>query len=162
MKQLIIINGAPGVGKTAVSKALNNYLSKSIWIDGDWCWMMDPFIVNDENKVMVESNIDHLLMNAIQNSHFDHIIFNWVIPSDSVMNRIMSRLDQSQINIHKFTLTCDAAPLKKRMMKDQRSSDQIKKSIKDQDRFNQMATIKINTSDLSVDEVVKKIGETIC
>lgn len=42
-----------GVGKTATSKELNKKLNNSVWLDGDWCWMMNPFTVNDENKNMV-------------------------------------------------------------------------------------------------------------
>lgn len=161
MKDLIIINGSPGVGKTAVSRALNKGLSKSIWIDGDWCWKMAPFIVNEENKTMVESNINHFLNNAIKNSNFDHIIFSWVIPADSIMNRIISRLETSDLNIHTFTLICDGKMLKKRMKKDQREKDQILDSIQSQGKFIQMDTIKIDTSDLDVNDVARIIGEKI-
>jgi tRNA uridine 5-carbamoylmethylation protein Kti12 len=40
-KKLIIINGVPGVGKSTVSKELHKSLPKSVWLDGDWCWMMN-------------------------------------------------------------------------------------------------------------------------
>ncbi len=53
IKKLIIINGTMGVGKTATSKELNKKLNNSVWLDDDWCWMMNPFTVNDENKNMV-------------------------------------------------------------------------------------------------------------
>jgi broad-specificity NMP kinase len=59
MKELIIINGTMGIGKSVTCKELNRKLDKSVWLDGDWCWMMNPFIVNDENKQMVEDNIMH-------------------------------------------------------------------------------------------------------
>lgn len=63
MKKLIIINGTMGVGKTATSKALYQKLESSVWLDGDWCWMMNPFIVNEENKTMVIDNITHHFRN---------------------------------------------------------------------------------------------------
>ena len=50
-KKLFIVNGAMGVGKT---KKLQN----SVWLDGDWCWMINPFVVNEENKRMVINNIN--------------------------------------------------------------------------------------------------------
>ncbi len=53
IKKLIIINGTMRVGKTATSKELNKKLNNSVWLDDDWCWMMNPFTVNDENKNMV-------------------------------------------------------------------------------------------------------------
>jgi len=46
-KKLIIINGTMGVGKSTISKALYKNLENSVWLDGDWCWMMNPFIVNE-------------------------------------------------------------------------------------------------------------------
>ncbi|WP_422563170.1 AAA family ATPase [Clostridium botulinum] len=52
-KKLIIINGIMGVGKTATSKELNKKPNNSVRLDDDWCWMMNPFTVNDQNKNMV-------------------------------------------------------------------------------------------------------------
>lgn len=63
MKNLIIINGTMGVGKSTVCKELNKRLIRSVWLDGDWCWMMNPWVVNDENKKMVVQNINFLLRN---------------------------------------------------------------------------------------------------
>ena len=70
MKKLIIINGVPGVGKTAVCKKLYKQILGSVWLDGDWCWMMNPFIVTKENKKMVEDNIVFILRNFLNNSSY--------------------------------------------------------------------------------------------
>ena len=50
MKKILFIGGPMGIGKTAVSERLNQLLDHSVFLDGDWCWNMDPFIVNEENK----------------------------------------------------------------------------------------------------------------
>ena len=60
-KTLIVINGCMGVGKTAVAQALYRRLQHSVWLDGDWCWMMNPWVISEENKRMVEDNITYLL-----------------------------------------------------------------------------------------------------
>lgn len=73
-KKLIIINGVPGVGKSTVSKELHTSLSKSVWLDGDWCWMMNPWMITEENIKMVERNINYLLRSYFSNSTFDYII----------------------------------------------------------------------------------------
>ncbi len=57
-KKLFIVNGAMGVGKTTTCKELSKKLQNSVWLDGDWCWMIDPFVVNEENKRMVINNIN--------------------------------------------------------------------------------------------------------
>ena len=63
MKKLYLIGGTMGVGKTAACQALKRLLPGSVFLDGDWCWDADPFVVNDETKAMVEDNICHLLNN---------------------------------------------------------------------------------------------------
>ena len=65
MKKLIIINGTMGVGKTTVSERLYKSLENSFWLDGDSCWYMNPFVVNEENKKMVIENISFILNNFI-------------------------------------------------------------------------------------------------
>ena len=53
MKTLIFINGPMGVGKTAVCRELLERLTPGVYLDGDWCWNMNPFQVTDETKSMV-------------------------------------------------------------------------------------------------------------
>ncbi len=74
-KKLIIVNGAMGVGKTTTCKELNKSLQNSVLLDGDWCWMMNPFVVNEENKKMVIDNITYLLRGFIRNSTIEYVIF---------------------------------------------------------------------------------------
>lgn len=57
-KKLFIVNGAMWVGKTTTCKELSKKLQNSVWLDGDWCWMINPFVVNEENKRMVINNIN--------------------------------------------------------------------------------------------------------
>ena len=61
MKKLIIINGTMGTGKSTVSELILKKLEKSVYLDGDWCWNMNPFTVNEENIEMVLKNIIFLL-----------------------------------------------------------------------------------------------------
>lgn len=64
-------------------------LINSVWLDGDWCWMMNPFTVSDENKNMVINNITHLLRSFLTNSSFQYVIFNWVIHYEDIFNLIL-------------------------------------------------------------------------
>ena len=75
MKQLYLIGGPMGVGKTAVSRRLAAMLERSVLLDGDWCWMMHPFAVTDETKAMVMDNIAYLLGNFLRCSAIDHVVF---------------------------------------------------------------------------------------
>ena len=65
VKRLYIIGGAMGIGKTTVCQILKKELPKAAFLDGDWCWDMDPFQVTEETKAMVMENIVYLLNNFI-------------------------------------------------------------------------------------------------
>ena len=63
MKRLYVIGGTMGVGKTTVCRRLARRLPNSAFLDGDWCWDMDPFQVTDATRAMVLDNISALLRN---------------------------------------------------------------------------------------------------
>ena len=78
MKNLILINGTMGAGKTTVSRALQKILPDAVFLDGDWCWDADPFLVTEETKRMVMENITFLLAQFLDCSAYQNVIFCWV------------------------------------------------------------------------------------
>ena len=93
LKNLYIIGGTMGVGKTTTCRILKNQLKNSAFLDGDWCWDMNPFSVTDETKKMVLDNICYVLNNFIKCSIFENIIFCWVLHEQSIIDTIMSKLN---------------------------------------------------------------------
>lgn len=61
MKTLYLIGGTMGVGKTTTCQILKRELPKAVFLDGDWCWDADPFVVTPETQSMVLGNIAYLL-----------------------------------------------------------------------------------------------------
>ena len=112
-KKLIFIGGAPGVGKSTVARLLLNDLENCVWLDGDDLWRMNPFIVDDSTKKMVENNISFVLNSFIQ-AQFSYIIFTWVLHMDSIVNAILSSIDLSGYDFRHYALTCDEKTLKER------------------------------------------------
>lgn len=157
MKKVIIINGTMGVGKSSVCKELNKRIDKSVWLDGDWCWMMNPWVFNDENKKMVEDNIAFLLNNFLTNSTFEYVIFNWVIHREEIFKLILDRLEDYKFKLYKVTLICSESALVKRMKEDCRSTEVIGVSLQRLKAYKSMSTIKIDTTNKSIQETVDKI-----
>lgn len=157
--KLIIINGVMGVGKSVTSKALNQALSKSVWLDGDWCWMMDPFVVNDITKEMVIDNITYQLNNFINSKQFEHIIFNWVIDEEYIYSEVIKRL--VPIDIYKITLMCSKETLSNRIKQDikagLRDEDNLNRSLNKYQKYQDLNSIKINTDNKDIDTVIKEI-----
>lgn len=162
MKKLILINGTMGAGKTAVCSGLNKKLNESVWLDGDWCWMMNPFKVTEENKAMVISNITYMLRNFLNNSGFQYVIFDWVMHQESIINDILNKLEGVQdFKTYKLTLICSEAKLRKRILKDVqngvRDIEVLERSIARLYLYEDMDTIKINTDNIDVEGVVHEI-----
>ena len=164
-KKLIIINGVMGIGKTTICKELYKKLENSFWLDGDSCWMMNPFIVNEENKKMVLDNITYILNNFLKNSSTKYVVFNWVIPTDDIMNDVLGRIDVADISIYKITLMSSKDELVKRIGKDiklgLRDKGNIKRSLERFDLYHNMNTQKLDTSKKTVENIVKEIIDII-
>ena len=160
-KKLIIINGTIGVGKTAVCKRLYKKLENSVWLDGDWCWMMNPFKVAEEKKRMVEDNITHLLRNFLNNPDFEYVIFSWIIHQEIIYKILLDKLQSFDFDLIKITLMCSEDELLERLKRDNRSDEEIRKSLEYFDCYPKLDSTKIDTTNKSILEVVEELIECL-
>lgn len=56
MKNIYLIDGTMGAGKTTTCQILKNKLPNCVFLDGDWCWDMHPFQVTPETKKLETEN----------------------------------------------------------------------------------------------------------
>jgi len=156
LKHLILINGTMGVGKTATSRELQKLLPRCVFLDGDWCWDMSPFIVTEETKAMVEDNISHMLNNFLRCSELENIIFCWVMHHQAIIDSLLSRLDTHDSEIFRFSLICSDEALTQRLHNDVvngvRSADIIARSLARQRNYLEMETHKIDTTEISAEQ----------
>lgn len=150
-----------GVGKTTIGQKLKNKLPNSVILDGDWCWDMSPFQVTEETKDMVIENICYLLNNFIKCSVFKNIIFCWVLHQQEIIDTIFSKIDISECRCISLSLVCSEEVLKRRLsrdiMKGSRSIDIIKRSIEYIPMYHLVSSIKIDTSEKTIEEVTEMI-----
>ena len=157
MKKLIVINGAMGVGKTSICKELNKKLTNSVWLDGDWCMMMNPWNVTETNKKVFLDNINYLLNNFLANTAFDYVLFSWVIPREDMIDYLIKKLSNHRFELRKITLLCEDKKLKERMLQDGRDMFTIEKSMLYQKAYGNFDTIKVDTTELSVSKTVNEV-----
>ncbi|BCZ46071.1 hypothetical protein psyc5s11_21380 [Clostridium gelidum] len=165
MKKLIMINGTMGVGKSTVCNILFKMLNNSVYLDGDWCWNMNPFVVSDENKEMVINNISYLLKSYLNNSGYKYIIFCWVMHDEAIFKQILDKLKEFDFELHKVSLVCSEESLKNRLDVDVkngiRKTDVISRSIERISFYEKMDTVKIDVSNITPHETAKKICEIV-
>lgn len=161
MKNIIMINGTMGVGKTTVCRELQKIIPKNVFLDGDWCWDMNPFIVTEETKTMVVNNISYLLNSFLNCSEYDNIIFCWVMDEQSILDEVLSRLNTSGCKVFTFSLVCSPKKLQEHLLKDIeagiRKEDIINKSLLRISKYDKLTTEKIDMSEITPKEAAELI-----
>ena len=162
MKNLFLIGGTMGVGKTTVSQILKKTLPNAVFLDGDWCWDADPFIVTEETKAMAQDNICHLLGNFLRCSEYENVIFCWVMHEQAIIDDLLSRLDVQECVVKKISLVCSEQALRRRLEKDVaagvRTEDVIERSLARTGLYEKLDTLKIDTTDLDADGAARAIA----
>ena len=161
-KKLYLIGGVMGIGKTATCRILNKKLPNSVFLDGDWCWYSDPLIATTETKKIVIDNITHALNNFINCSAYDNIIFCWILNKQGAIDAIKTRLNLENCQLCPISLVCSPEALKQRIAKDikigKRDADALARSLALLPEYDELDTIKIDTSNLDINNVVDAIS----
>ena len=119
-KDLYMIGGPMGVGKTTVCRQLQRLLDRSVFLDGDWCWDARPFQVTEETREMVLDNIAFLLNSFLRCSAYDHVIFCWVLHRAEIWEEVLRRLTEPY-SLRAVSLICTPEALRSRLEGDIRA-----------------------------------------
>lgn len=161
MKNLYIIGGTMGVGKTTVCRYLKEQLDNSVFLDGDWCWDSSPFQVTEETKAMVTDNICHLLNNFLHCSAYENIIFCWVMHEQAIIDGILHRLDTKNCRVNCISLVADEKSLRERLNADVangiRTADVVERSVARIPKYSCLNTVKIDASGKTVPQIAEEI-----
>lgn len=163
MKNLIIVGGTMGVGKTATCRELQKILPRNVFLDGDWCWDMHPFVVTDETKAMVEDNITHLLNSFLACSEFENILFCWVLHKQEILDHLIAKLNLDNSTTYNCSLVSNKQALSERLSRDisagKRERDIIERSTARIPLYDELDTVKIDVSTISPADAAQRITE---
>lgn len=167
MKNLIVIGGPMGVGKTAVSRCLQKHLAPAAFLDGDWCWDMQPFNVTPETKKMVQENIAFMLRSFLKCSQYENVIFCWVLPEDAVWDELRQRIGADlSFRLFRFTLLCKEESLRARLERDLRfgireDPEVVSRSLRRLADCRETSGRKIWTDGITAAEAAEKIAREV-
>ena len=163
MKNLIIVGGTMGVGKTTTCRELQKILPRNVFLDGDWCGDMRPFVVTDETKRMMESNWAYLLNNFLGCSEFENVIFCFVLHQQKIWDDLISRLNHSDCTIYCFSLVSTEQALVERLNRDiaQGKPHDIAHSVGYIPLYDTLDTVKIDVSTIPPADAAKQIRDCL-
>ena len=165
MKNLIMINGVMGVGKTTTCKILLELLPKCIFLDGDWCWYANPWVVTKETETMAMRNMSYLLDSYLDCSVYENIVFGWVLHKEGMTDHVLSGLKNTRYILHRFSLVCSESALIARLQKD--IDNHVRKNVSwdhalaTRSNFDTMDTIKIDVNDITPEQAADVINKHI-
>lgn len=155
MKKVSIIFGAPGIGKTTVAKILYQKILDSQYIDVDELWRINPFIVNDENKGLVETNLRQIYQSFYKHETLKHLIITWVVPTEGLRRLMLDWFCECQVEFYR--LIADEDIYLDRLLKDHRDIDKFNDYviINSKNEFKNIKTIDV--TNLNASEVIDKL-----
>ena len=133
MKQLIVIIGPNGVGKTTTAKKIVEQYENVAYVDSDWCRVMNPFAFSESTKETIMENIYCLLRNYLSCSDVNKVVFTyaWHGERKDIYERVIEKLKNDHIEFKQtiIVLKCSRDENIKRAMKDGRDEIRIKRGM---------------------------------
>ena len=161
MKNLYLIGGTMGAGKTTVCRILKQRSDRCVFLDGDWCWDMALPILTPETRKMVMENIIFLLNNFLRCPAYENILFCWVMHEQKIIDDILAGLDTSGCRVRSISLVLSEKALRERLQRDVaagiRTGDIISRSLERLPMYDRLDTEKIDVSDLSPEQTAERI-----
>ncbi len=133
MKQLIVIIGPNGTGKSTTAKAYTEQYPQTAFVDSDWCRIMNPFDFTETTIETITENIYCLLRNYLTCNAIKTVIFtySWHGPRKRIYDNVIAKLKQDGINFNEIIviLKCSKDENIKRAIKDGRDEARIKRGM---------------------------------
>ncbi len=156
MAKLVIINGAPGIGKSTVAELVFAGLTNAAFLDGDDVWRIKPFEVNERTKAVVNRNIPFVLRSYLE-AGYEWVLLAWVMHRQEIIDLVVAALSDLDFDLHIFTLVAEEEALLERWRLRAKKED-VPELVADRLRESRrLTTTQIDTTHLQPKEIAEKI-----
>ena len=165
MKNLILIGGPMGAGKSAACRELLRLVPPAAYLDGDWCWTMHPFAVNARTKAMVMESIAFVLGQFLRCPDYEQVIFCWVMHQQAILDDLLSRLELTDCRVLNLSLVLRPEALAARIGADVaagvRDEGALARSLERLPLYERLDTRKLDVSDLTPRQTAQAIADML-
>ena len=157
---IVIINGAPGSGKTKTAEYLLQTIPNCAWIDGDWMLRVNPQNRTDKELQLRQQNIAAVAKNYHDGGYaYIFISFVYLGPKSlSAQKNMLHEVD----NVKVIALVSDGQTLRNRHISDTYSREDIDSSIEMNSKIARLEKVKIiDNSNLTIEETGNQIIEVL-
>ena len=163
MKQLIVIIGPNGVGKSTTARAFVERYANTAYVDSDWCRVMNPFEFTEITKGTISENIYCMLRNYLICDAVDKVIFTyaWHGARKEIYDSVIKKLKEDGIAFEEtiIILKCSKDENVKRAIADGRDEVRVKRGMEMTFSFYDVYDYPmIDTTDMTPLQVVEAIN----
>lgn len=164
MKQLIVIVGPNGVGKSTTAMEIKEQYPRSAFVDSDWCRVMNPFALTDITKQTVMDNMYCLLRNYLLCEEISTVIFtySWHGGRKELYDKLIKQLQDDGIEFREIIviLKCSESENRRRALADNRDEERVERGMKNTFSFyDEFEYPCIDTTNMTVLEVAEQVWE---
>jgi 2-phosphoglycerate kinase len=120
--RVVLVGGAPGIGKTTVARRLLDLAARGTTtvqhLDVDALWLHQPWRVDDQTKAMVQANLAAVLANAVA-AGIDVVVVTWVF-QDTRMHELVRSLTPADVVVETVQLVASEDRWRARFESDRR------------------------------------------
>ena len=156
--EILAIAGAMGAGKTAAAEQLMAQLTRTVWLDGDWCWQQGrDWHFDAATRAMALDNICHLLRNFVRNPNFDRVVFSWVLHLQETWAALEQALSGLTVVWKPVVLTCSEPELRRRILCRGGTEVDVERSLSRDAACRALGLPLLDTTGLTPAETARKI-----
>lgn len=133
MKQLIVIAGPNGVGKTTTARKIVELYENVAYVDSDWCRVMNPFVFTESTKETIAENIFCLLRNYLSCRDVNRVVFTYAWHGErmAIYEKVMAKLknEAPAFRLSVIILKCSEDENIRRAARDGRDEIRIRRGM---------------------------------